>query len=263
MKIARLPTIDIHWREDGDPQGTPLVFANSLGTDLRLWDKLIARLPAAGYRYIRFDKRGHGLSACPDGPYSISDLTEDTSALIDHLGIEQCFFVGLSIGGMIGQMLAARRPELVRALVLSNTAAKMGDASMWEARIAAIRTGGIETLADPIMERWFSKDFLSTDEARLWRNMLIRTPKTGYIGCAQAIAGTDLSEETASLDLPVLGIAGSEDQASPPEMVRRTTDMIAGSRYREISGAGHLPCVEQPVAYQRLLTEFLVDTSNV
>ena len=89
MNIARLPTIDIHWREDGDPQGTPLVFANSLGTDLRLWDKLIARLPAAGYRYIRFDKRGHGLSACPDGPYSISDLTEDTSALIDHLGIEQ------------------------------------------------------------------------------------------------------------------------------------------------------------------------------
>ena len=152
MQVALANGVGLNWREDGDPAGYPVVFANSLGTDMRLWDQVLPLLPR-GLRIIRFDKRGHGLSDCPPAPYAMEDLVSDAEALLDGLGLRACVFVGLSIGGMIGQGLAARRPDLVRALVLSNTAAKMGDAAMWQARIDAIRAGGIEALADAVIDR--------------------------------------------------------------------------------------------------------------
>ena len=145
MQAARLTHATLHWRADGDPNGPAVVFANSLGTDLRLWDAVIDRLPKH-LRLIRYDTRGHGLSSCPAGPYSIEDLAQDALELLDHLGIGTCVFVGLSIGGMIAQTLAARAPERISALVLSNTAAKMGEAQMWRDRIAAIEAGGIAAL---------------------------------------------------------------------------------------------------------------------
>ncbi len=263
MKIARLPSADIHWRQDGDPDGTPVVFANSLGTELRLWDKVIDLLPETGLRLIRFDKRGHGLSSCPESPYSMDDLASDTQQLLDHLQIGSCVFVGLSIGGMIGQLLSHRQPERIKGLVLSNTGAKMGEAAMWQDRIARIRAGGIESLADAILERWFSEDFRQTAECLAWRHMLVRTPTEGYIGCCEAIAGADLTDSTSGLRLPVLGIGGSEDLASPPAMVHGTTDLIAGSRYVEISGAGHLPCVEKPDVFAGHLMTFLKEDLHV
>ncbi len=263
MNIARLTSADIHWREDGNPGGTPVVFANSLGTDLRLWDKVIGLLPQDEFRFIRFDKRGHGLSSCPAGPYALDDLVHDTEELLNTLEATSCIFVGLSIGGMIGQSIALRHPCLVKGLVLSNTAAKMGEPAMWQDRIAKIRQGGIEALADPILERWFSEDFRQTDECLAWRHMLTRTPVEGYIGCCQAIAGTDLSAETAKLLLPVLGIGGSEDLASPPELVRATTELVQGSRYVEIAGAGHLPCVEAPDVFADHLMTYLKEDLHV
>lgn len=262
MQVALANGVGLNWREDGDPAGYPVVFANSLGTDMRLWDQVLPLLPR-GLRIIRFDKRGHGLSDCPPAPYAMEDLVSDAEALLDGLGLRECVFVGLSIGGMIGQGLAARRPDLVRALVLSNTAAKMGDAAMWQARIDAIRAGGIEALADAVMERWFSPAFLSRPELTAWRNMLTRTPVEGYVGCCHAIAGADLSESTGALSLPVLAIAGREDGASPPELVQGTASMIAGSRFAVIEGAGHLPCVEDPAAYAALLNEFLKEHAHV
>lgn len=262
MRVLEANGVKLNWREDGDPAGVPVVFANSLGTDLRLWDQILPLLPA-GLRIIRFDKRGHGLSDCPPAPYAMEDLVSDAEALLDGLGISDCVFVGLSIGGMIGQGLAARRPDLIRALVLSNTAAKMGDAAMWQARIDAIRAGGIEALADAVMERWFSPAFLARPELTAWRNMLTRTPVEGYIGCCHAIAGADLTESTKALTLPTLAIAGREDGASPPDLVRGTAAMIAGSRFTVIDGAGHLPCVEDPAAYAALLTDFLKEHAHV
>ncbi|MEQ9694798.1 3-oxoadipate enol-lactonase [Shimia sp. SDUM112013] len=259
MPMATLDKVHLHWHEDGDPSGVPVVFANSLGTDLRLWDKIVPRLPA-GLRIIRFDKRGHGLSFCPPAPYRMDDLVDDTEALLTHLGVKDCVLVGLSIGGMIGQALAARRPDLVRALVLSNTAAKMGEAGMWQDRIDSIRAGGIEALADAILDRWFAAAFLKTPEAEAWRNMLTRTPVEGYLGCCAAIAGTDLSGTTATLRLPVLGIGGSDDGASPPDLVRATTALVPGARFVEIEDAGHLPCVEQPALFAGHLTAFLKET---
>ena len=190
-------------------------------------------------------------------------LVSDAEALLDHLKVRNCVFVGLSIGGMIAQGLAVKRMDQVRAMVISNTAAKIGTAEMWNDRIAAVQAGGIEALADTIMERWFSKPFRATPELTAWRNMLTRQPAEGYIGCSAAIAGTDFYTTTASLTLPTLAIAGSEDGSTPPDLVRETADLVKGSRFELIRGAGHLPCVEKPAEYAAVLTKFLKDIGHV
>lgn len=262
MRVAKLNDVALHWREDGNPAGRPVVFANSLGTDLRLWDDIVPLLPQ-DLRLIRFDKRGHGLSSCPAAPYSMESLIGDAEALLDHLGLRDCLVVGLSIGGMVAQGLAARRPDLVRAAVLSNTAARMGTPEMWAERIAKIEAGGIAALAEPILERWFSAAFRQTDALEAWRNMLLRTPKEGYLGCCHALAGADLTEQTKALRLPLLAIAGAEDGASPPDLVRATADLVEGARFEEIAGAGHLPCVEAPHRYAEILNKFFKEVGHV
>ena len=262
MKMAALKDVRLHFREDGDPNGAPIVFANSLGTDLRLWDKVVPRLPA-GLRIIRYDKRGHGLSSCPNGPYSMGALVRDLEQLLDHLEVRDAMVVGLSIGGMIAQGLAVKRLDLVRAAVFSNTGAKIGQPSMWADRMDAVRQGGIEALADATMERWFSRDFRATSEVEIWRNMMTRQPVEGYLGCSAAISGTDFYTPTSGLRLPVLGIAGSEDGSTPPDLVRETVDLVPGSQFALIRRAGHLPCVEKPEEYAELLTNFLKDTGHV
>ncbi|MBM9593086.1 3-oxoadipate enol-lactonase [Roseitranquillus sediminis] len=262
MKIAELDDIRLHYRDEGDAEGAPIVFANSLGTDLRLWDEVVPRLPR-GLRIVRYDMRGHGLSDCPPGSYTMDQLVGDAAALMDHLGLREALFVGLSIGGMIAQGLAAQRPDLVRAMVLSNTAAKIGTPDIWADRIEAVRAGGIEALADAVMERWFSAAFRETEALTAWRHMLVRQPAEGYAGCAAAIAGTDLMEQTSGLRLPTLGIAGSEDGSTPPDLVRETVELVPVSKFHLIRKAGHLPCVEQPAEYADVLTGFLEEVGHV
>jgi 3-oxoadipate enol-lactonase len=147
--------------------------------------------------------------------------------------------------------------------VLSNTTARIGTAEMWQARIASVREGGIDSLADGLMDRWFSKKFRATPELAMWRNMLVRQPLEGYAGCCAAIAGTDFYTTTAGLTLPTLAIAGSEDGATPPDLVRETAGLVRGSRFHLIRGAGHLPCVEAPQEYARVLTGFLQEIGHV
>lgn len=262
MKIADLGDVALHYRLDGPEDGPPVVFANSLGTDMRLWDDVLPLLPPH-LRILRFDKRGHGLSSCPPAPYSMGALISDTERLLDHLGIKDCVFVGLSIGGMIAQGLAVKRLDLVRAIVLSNTGAKIGTPAMWDTRIAEVAEGGIEKLADAVMERWFSSGFRATPELQLWRNMLTRQEDQGYMGCSAAISGTDFYTTTASLRLPALGIAGDADGSTPPDLVREMMDLIPGSRFHLIRRAGHLPCVEQPQEYAQILTQFLQEVGHL
>ena len=257
MHIADLGDIKLHYRIDGDPDGAPVVFSNSLGTDLRLWDQVIDLLPKTGLRFIRYDKRGHGLSECTPAPYTMGTLVRDVERLMDHLDVRGAIFVGLSIGGMIAQGLAAKRLDLVRAMVLSNTGAKIATREMWAQRIEGVETGGIEALADATMQRWFSDAFRKTDAFAAWRNMLVRQPAEGYIGCSHTISGTDFMSPTSALRLPTLGIAGSEDGSTPPDLVRETVGLIPGSQFHLIRGAGHLPCVEKPEEYAQVLTEFI------
>ena len=262
MRAVRSNGVTLHVSEAGDPAGPAVVFANSLGTDLRLWDALLPLLPA-GLRYVRFDLRGHGLSTGPDEPYTISDLSADAEGLIEELALGPTVFVGLSIGGMIGQDLASRRPDLVRALVLSNTAPRMGTPQMWRDRIEAIEANGLPAMEGAILDRWFGPTFRATPEAALWGAMLSRTPVAGYLGCCAAIADADLTESTAALDLPVLVIGGSEDGASPPDLVRAMAESIVGASCHIIAGAGHLPCVEDPDAFASILVPFLKEHAHV
>ena len=186
--------------EQTGPADAPLlVFVNSLGTDLRVWDALLPRL-ADRFCCVRYDKRGHGLTDATPGPYSIDGLAEDLARLLDARGAKGVLVCGLSIGGMIAQALTAARPDLVRGLVLMDTAHKIGTAEMWSERIDAIRAGGIGSIADAILSRWFSASFHRDrpDELAGWRNMLTRTPLDGYLACCAAIRDADLTAAARS-----------------------------------------------------------------
>jgi 3-oxoadipate enol-lactonase len=262
MLIADLDGLKTHYRDDGNPHGPAVVFANSLGTDLRLWDKVVETLPTS-LRLIRYDMRGHGLTDALDPPYSMGALISDAEALLDHLGVRNCVFVGLSIGGMIAQGLAVKRMDLVRAMVLSNTAAKIGTVQTWQTRINAVAEDGLDSISHQVMEMWFGKKFRQSPELNAWRAMLERQPLKGYIGCCAAIAGTDFYTTTANLTLPTLAIAGSEDGSTPPDLVRETADLVKGSKFHLIKGAGHLPCVDKSDEYAATLATFLKEIGHI
>jgi 3-oxoadipate enol-lactonase len=250
--------VRLYHATSGDPDGVPVVFANSLGTDFRIWDRLLPLLPP-GLKLVRYDMRGHGLSDAPEGEYFMGDLVADAAGLIEALGLRGAVFVGLSIGGVVAQGLAAERPDLLRAVVLSNTAAKIGTEESWRDRIATVREGGIDAIADRILEVWFTRRFRAErpDELVLWRNMLTRTPLAGYLGCCAALAGTDLRESTPGIQLPVLAIGGDEDGSTPADLVRETVADIPGAQFKLIGRSGHIPCIEAPGVLAWLIAEFL------
>lgn len=252
----------MHYRDEGDPNGAPVVFSNSLATTLHLWDPILPHLPN-GLRIIRYDMRGHGDTDVPPAPYSMGTLVKDVEALLDHLKIKDALIVGLSIGGMVAQGLAIKRLDLVRAMVLSNTAAKIGTQTMWEDRFETARAKGVAALSDATMARWFSRDFQSNPEIAKWKAMFEATETEGYIGCGSAVMGTDFYTPTSGLRLPTLGIAGSEDGATPPDLVRETIALIPGARMELLRRTGHLPCAEKPETYAALLTAFLEETGHV
>ncbi|MCC5993300.1 MAG: 3-oxoadipate enol-lactonase [Rhodobacteraceae bacterium] len=258
MPIAELDGFHMHYRLSGPPDGPVLVLSNALGTNLRMWDPLLPHL-SRDLRILRYDRRGHGASDAPPGPYRMGQLVRDTEALLDHLQFRGCVFLGLSLGGMVAQGLAVKRPDLIRALVLSNTAARIATAEIWAARAARAQTQGLGALVDATMERWFTAAFRATPEFHFWRNMFLTTPAQGWVGCAQAIAGTDFYTSTAGLTLPVLGIGADRDGSTPPDLVRETTELVPGAQFALIRRAGHLPHVEQPQDYARILREFFCE----
>ena len=157
MSFARVNGAVLHWREDGPREAPAVLFANSLGSDLRIWDDVVAAL-AKEFRLVRYDKRGHGLSDVAT-PFGIDDHASDVAALLDHAGIGPCALVGISMGGMIAQRFAVRFPNRVRALVLCDTAAKIGTAEIWNERIRAIRQSGMAAVAETVIQRWFAPGF--------------------------------------------------------------------------------------------------------
>lgn len=264
MNVTRVNGVQLHYAVQGPADKPVIVFSNSLGTDFRVWDRLVDRLDGR-YRMVRYDKRGHGLSEATPRPYRMDDHVDDLIGLLDHLKLDKVVVCGLSVGGLIAQGLAARQPERLRAMILMDTAAKIGTPEMWNDRMAAIEKGGIEALADPIMERWLSAKFRAekADETLAWRNMLTRTTPDGYLGTCAAIRDADLTETTKGLSLPLLGMGGSEDGSTPPDLVRGTTELVAGARFALIEGAGHLPCVENPDQVAGLIGAFLKENGIV
>lgn len=260
--ITRPDGTGIYARITGPETGPAVVFSNSLGTTVHLWDQVVPLLPD-GLRILRYDMRGHGRSDVPEGPYSMGQLISDAEAVCDTFAIKDAIFVGLSVGGMIAQGLAVKRPDIIRALVLSNTAAKIGNPKLWQDRIDFITANGLAAASDEIMRRWFGRDFYATPAMAPYKAMVEATPVTGYTSVCAAIAGTDFYTPTSGLRIPALGIAGTEDGSTPPDLVRETTDLIPGSRFALIRRAGHLPCVENPTAFAAHLCDFMAATGHL
>lgn len=262
MPPVFLPDLRLNAELSGPPGGAPLVLIHALGTSLAIWDDLLPLLPP-GLRLLRLDLRGHGQSDAPPGPYAMGALIRDTERLMEHFGLKEAVILGLSIGGLIAQGLAVKRLDLVRAMVLSNTAAKIGRAEQWQDRIATVQKGGMAALHDATMERWLGRRWRDNPALpRLSAGFLATRPE-GWTGCAAAIAGTDFYETTATLTLPTLAIAGANDGSTPPDLVRETAELIRGHRFALIRGAGHIPVAEKPAEYAALLGQFLMEIGHV
>ncbi len=260
--ITRPDGTRIHARIEGPKDGPIVVFSNSLGTTLHLWDAVLPLLPD-GFRILRYDMRGHGQSDVPDAPYTMGQLVGDAEAVCDAFTIKDAMFIGLSVGGMVAQGLAVKRPDLIRALVLSNTAAKIGNPKFWQDRIDLIRETGMAAASDQIIQRWFSRDFYTSPDMAQWKAMLEATSIAGYTGVCAAISGTDFYAPTSGLRIPTLGIAGTEDGSTPADLIRETVDLIPGSQFALIRRAGHLPCVEKPEIFAAHLRDFMAATGHV
>ncbi|MUZ74011.1 3-oxoadipate enol-lactonase [Agrobacterium vitis] len=259
MKFLKTTDAVIHYHAIGLESGKPVIaFANSLGTDFRIWDEVIERLKDR-FALVLHDKRGHGLSDLGNPPYSMATHVDDMATLLDHLSLKQVIVVGLSVGGLIAQGLYASRPDLVRALILSNTAHKIGSAEMWNTRIATIEDKGIGALLEPIMERWFTAPFRTTDNS-LYAGcctMLLRQSAEGYCGTCAALRDADFTEQASAITVPTLCVVGDQDGSTPPSLVQSLAELIAGSRFSVVADAGHIPCLEQPDAYVAALLPFL------
>lgn len=256
-----LPDLRLNAEISGPQGGAPLVLVHSLGTDLSIWDDLIPLLPPT-LRILRLDLRGHGLSDTPPGPYAMGALIRDVERLMDHFALTNAVILGLSIGGLIAQGLAVKRLDLIRAMILSNTAAKIGRPEQWQARIATVQSGGMAALHDATMERWLGRKWQENPCLPRLSQGFLATRPDGWCACAAAIAGTDFYETTATLTLPTLAIAAANDGATPPDLVRETAALIRGHRFALMRGAGHIPMVEKPAEYAALVTQFLTEIGH-
>lgn len=262
MPLIYLNDLRLNAVIDGPVDGPAVVFLHALGTNLSIWDQVVDLLPKS-LRTLRIDQRGHGASDVPDPPYSMGALIRDAERAIEHFGLRETVVVGLSLGGMVAQGLAVKRLDLVRGLVLSNTAARIGTAAMWGDRCAQVQAQGLESYADGAMERMFGRKWREVTGMPAVRAMLLATDPKGWVGCASAIAGTDFYTPTAGLTLPTLAIAGANDGTTPPDLVRETAELILGSRFALMRGAGHVPMVEKPAEYAALIGQFLADIGHV
>ena len=263
MAFARVNGMSMHWQERGLGHALPVICLNSLGTDLRLWDDVAGRL-ADRWRVILSDKRGHGLSTGKT-PVTIDDLAADVLALADHLDLKRFAVVGLSIGGLIAQALALRAPDRVAALVLTNTAARIGTAESWAARIAAVETGGLKSIAEGVLARWFTAAYRDSrpDDLTAWRRMLLATPADGYAAACAALAEADLTTNVGAIKAPTLVAVGDADEATPPDLVRATADAIPGAKFVLIPDCGHIPPAEQPARLADLIAGHLTECGHV
>lgn len=261
MTLIYLDDLRLNAEMTGPANGPVLVLLHALGTNLSLFDPLLPLLPK-GLRILRLDLRGHGQSDAPPAPYAMGALIRDVERVMDHFALRDAVVLGVSLGGMVAQGLAVKRLDLVRALVLSNTAAKIGSAELWRTRIAEVRATGLADYAPGAMGRMFGRNWQSEPGMPRIREMLEATNPEGWIGCAHALAGTDFYTTTAMLTLPTLVIAGANDGTTPPDLVRETAELIRGHRFALMRGVGHLPFVEKPAEYAALLDQFLTEIGH-
>ena len=248
----------IHVEVEGTEGAPVLMLSNSLGTNLHMWDDQIPAF-ARHFRLVRFDRRGHGGSAVPKGPYSIERLGRDALAVIDGLGIAKVNWCGLSMGGMEGMWLGANAASRIDKLILSNTASYFPDRTMWDGRIKIARDKGLAALVDATIERWFTAEFRQRSPqavARI-REMFLSTDVEGYVGCGGAIRDMDNRSLLAKVSVPTLVIAGRHDMGTTLEAGQFVAEHIPGAELAVLETA-HIANVEQPQAYADTVLKFLL-----
>jgi len=250
--------VSIHYEAEGRENGPPLVFSNSLGTNLNMWDGQMAGATGLGFRVIRYDQRGHGRSDAPAGPYTMRRLAQDAIDLIDALKIEKTAFCGLSLGGMTGMHLGKHFARRFTRIALCNTTAHMPPRDMWEARIMAVTEGGMAAIADSIVERWFTADFREREpaEADRIRAQILATNPAGYIGCCGAIRDMDERDHLGTIESPVLVVVGAHDLATPPKNGDFLVAHIPGAQKVALEAA-HLSNIERADDFNRTVLGFL------
>ena len=247
----------VQW--DGPEDGPVVMLSNSLASRLEMWDPQIPALTGAGYRVLRYDSRGMGLSEVPPGPYGIELLATDAVGLMDVMGLEKVRFCGLSKGGMVGQMLATVHPHRLHSAVLCDTAAFMGPAEIWDGRVRMARDQGMEAIVQPTLERWFTPATHKSAPGEVAKvgEMVRSTPLEGYANCCHAIKVMDQRESIKSIDIPVLVIVGEDDPGTPVAAAELIHAHISGSSLVVLKEAAHFANMEQPEPFNAALLPFL------
>lgn len=255
-----MSAVEVSAHVTGRTDAPVVVLSNSLGSTHRMWD---AQLPALEQRFqvVRYDTRGHGDSPVPVGPYTIDDLADDLVGVLDRFDIASAHVVGLSLGGLTAMRVAIRNPERVDALALLCTAACFAPPQPWLDRAATVRADGTRAIADAILTRWFTAEYLAdernTDTVAWYRAMIAGTPAEGYAACCEALATADLRAELGAIKASTLAIAGTDDPATPPDRLAEIVDAVPDGRLEVVGHAAHLANAQQPQEITPLLLEHL------
>ncbi len=258
MQFVRINNLVVHYKWIDHDKDTTFVFINSLGTDFRIWEGVAARLHAYG-NILLYDKRGHGLSDTSAKMEKLEAYAHDLWLLLNHLAIQKCVVVGLSVGGIIAQLLAYHHPGKISKLLLCDTRHKIGFTELWNNRINQIKEYGLQSIAEDLMQRWFAPYFhiAHPDVVKGCRNMLERCDKRGYIQTCEAIRDADTTAIAKGIQIPTLCIVGAEDKSTTPEEVKTLAGLIAGAQFQVIEGSGHIPCMDNPEKLSNLIIDFI------
>jgi 3-oxoadipate enol-lactonase len=256
MGFADVGGARIHYEISGPAEAPVLIFSNSLGTNLSMWDAQVAAIGST-MRVVRYDTRGHGKSSATPGPYTIEQLGRDVIGLADALKIERFSFCGLSMGGSTGMWLGIHQGERLNKLTLCSTGAKIGTAETWAARIAGVRKNGMKMISSVVVERWFTPQFREEHPkiVERTRQMIEHTNPDGYIACCEAIRDADFRHDVAAIKRPTLVISGTHDPATPPKDGQFLAERIAGARYVELD-ASHLSNIERERQFTTEVSNF-------
>jgi 3-oxoadipate enol-lactonase len=245
---------------DSGGAGEAVVLAHAIGCDHRMWSDLVPRL-AKDFRVIALDARGHGMSPVVPRPYTLEIMADDACLVLEKLGIAKAHWVGLSMGGMVGQAFVLRHPARLLKLVIANSTCSYGPEgrALWQSRAKQVQEGGLAAIRPTVEARYFSEEFRASEPAKVAEVMerFMQTPMEGYLGCCDAIAKLDYADDLIRAKAKTLVIAGELDAGTPPAMSEAIAAKIPGARMATIAGAAHLSAVEKPGEFARLVEEFL------
>jgi 3-oxoadipate enol-lactonase len=251
---------EIHFRIDGAENDQWIVLSNSLGSNLTMWDDQVELLTRK-FCVLRYDTRGHGQSSTPAGPYRFSDLCSDVIQLLDHLGIGSAVFMGLSLGGMTGLGLGLECPDRIKKIVCADGRADAPETfrKMWDERIAAVRSGGLQAILDGTINSWFTKEWIDTnpDRVAVIRKMVLSTDPVGYVNCCLALKELNYFKHLPEISVPVLYVGGDQDKGASPEVMKDMAKATPNAKYLSVQNAAHLANINSAADFNRSVSDFL------